>query len=343
MAGRSDRVLIEDYSPAADNEPCMALERSAPQGKSRRLSFRRSTFHRRAENFADHKLIVARLEGAVVGVVGVAFKDVRLYGEPRRAAFYFDLRVHPEYRRLGVAWRLAREITRFGDARSDFGYGYTIDDNREARAMAWFRARTPASSCHFLAYPTYARRPSRSEARAASMAEVHERLLATVPPFDFYTNPLVGGSTGGHVASWVLDDAGCTVWSNEGIFAEVVEALPPGGMLAGRMLDSRLLRGLPHPHIPRVGEQIRSWYLTDVHGRNPMQVADLIRFVSARARDQGIDFLHIPLLAGDEWAAAVRHDVPLSFARQLRYLLFATANGRSLPAMRRFYLDIRDI
>jgi GNAT superfamily N-acetyltransferase len=343
MAALSDRVLVEDYNPALDNEPCLALERLAPQGERRRLSFQRNTFHRRAENFNDHKLLVARLDGAVVGVVAVAFKDVLVLGEPRRASFYFDLRVHPGYRGLGIGRRLAQEIIKVGRDGYDLGYCYVIGDNRVAQATIWFRTREPSGSCRFLAYPTYHRRLSRIGAKAASMAEVHERLLASAPGFDFYTNPLQDGNLGGHVASWILADAGCTVWSNEGIFAEVVEALPAGTMLAGRLLDTWPFRLLPHPHIPKPGERLRSWYLTDVFGRNPNQVADLICFVSARARDQGIDFLHIPWAPGDEWTRAVKADVPRVFARELRYLLFGACRQGRLPPLRRVYLDVRDV
>ena len=77
MSERAEpRATIEDYDPARDNEQCLALERAAPQGEAFRLSFRRSSYHRRAENFDDHRLLVARLEGLVVGVAAVAFKDV---------------------------------------------------------------------------------------------------------------------------------------------------------------------------------------------------------------------------------------------------------------------------
>ena len=343
MTGPDARPAIDAYNPAFDSEPCMALERLTPQGEKYRLSFRRSTFHRRAENFEDHKLLVARADGEIVGVTGVAFKDVRLLGESRRAAFYFDMRVHPRFRRRGVALRLAREILKIGEAGSDIGYCYIIGDNQRAKALTWFRAREPSASCRILVYPTYRRRASRVEPKAASMADVHQRLLAAAPAFDFYTNPLAGGNTSGRVASWITPEAGCTVWSNEGIMAEVVEALPVWMRSARLILESWPLRAIPHPHLPELGEQLRSWYLTDVFGRDPSMVADLVSFVSDRARDAGVDFLYIPWVEGDEWIRAVKADVPWPFAAELPYLLFAADKKRPLPQLRRIYLDVRDV
>jgi len=339
-----DRVTIEEYDPARDNEPCLALERVAPQGEKYRLSFRRSTYHRRARNFADHRLLVARLSGMVVGVAAVAFKDVVLLGSARRAAFYFDLRVHPEHRRRGVAWRLTKEIVRVGEARSDFGYCYIIADNRAARVLTWFRAKAPAACYRLLVYPTYRRRRSRAPVRPATMAEVHAGLLRSAPGYDLYTDPLAGGNTAAWVASWLTEGgSGCTAWSNESILAEVVEAIPAGMRAAGRLLESWPLRLIPHPHIPRPGEQLRSWYLTDVFGPSPADVADLLRFVSARAAENDIDYLYVPWVEGDDWVETAKADLPRLFAPEFEYLLFAGSRRGPLPTLRRVYVDIRDL
>src|SRR4029453_15041371 len=59
--------VIGGYSPEKSEE-ALALERLCVQGISYRLSFRRSTFHRRAENFPEWRIFTARLEGRLVGV-----------------------------------------------------------------------------------------------------------------------------------------------------------------------------------------------------------------------------------------------------------------------------------
>jgi GNAT superfamily N-acetyltransferase len=339
----SQELLIDEYDPVRDNEACLAIDRTSPQGRKFSLSFRRSAYDRRARNFAHHRLIVARLAGLLVGVAAVAFKDLVVLGEKCRAAFYFDLRVHPRYRNCGIGSRLSAEISRIGWTGSDIGYWYVVADNRAIRTFDRAKLAVPLSQYTYIVYPTYRPRSGDSGARAATVAEVHERLLATALPFDFYTDPLVEGDLSAHVASWLTADAGCSVWDNSSILAEVVESVPAGLRLARGLFESRLVRRFHHPHVPAPGEQLRSWYLFDVFGKEPAAVVDLLRFVAARAREAGVDYLYVPSVAGDEWAAAVRRDLPRPFAPEVRYLLYV--GGRRVPKqeLRRIYVDIRDL
>lgn len=81
---RNAESEIGVYS-AADNSEALELERACAQGSSYRMSFRRSTFHRRAENFGDWRIFTARSNGRLAGVVAVAIKDaVLLGGAPSR-------------------------------------------------------------------------------------------------------------------------------------------------------------------------------------------------------------------------------------------------------------------
>jgi len=277
----------------------------------------------------------------------MAFKDVRLLGQPRRAAFYFDLRVHPDYRNCGIGSRLTDEAVRLGGARSDVGYWYVVGDNRAMRGSTRSRIGTPVSGYTYLVCPTYRERPGRVDFRPSTMAEVHQCLLDTAPPFDFYTNPLVGGDLSAHVASWITASsssaAGCSVWDNSEILAEVVEAVPAGLRLARGLFESRIYRGHLHPHVPGPGEQLRSWYLFDVFGGEPGPVVDLVRFVSARAREAGIDYLYIPWVAGDEWVGAVKADLPRLFSPRIRYVFYCTDWGGQPSQLSRIYVDIRDL
>ena len=342
-----DDLIIEPYTPA-DDGACLDLERRSPQGGTLRLGFRRPTFHRRAENFDEHELLVARLDGRIVGVTGVAFKDVAMHGRTLRAAFYFDLRIDPAVRRRGLATRLAGESARRARPRCDLGYCYAMDDNRAMEAMRRLFGCWTVGGYRYLVFPTYRRRVARRPAVASTLSEVHDRLLATAPPFDWYTDPRVGGSTAGHVASWHLDTpdgrAGCSAWDNRGILAEVVERLPWPLHLLGAASARGLLGGIPRPRIPCEGETLRSWYLFDVHGSTPELVVDLVRHVAGEARDAGIEWLYLPWIAGDEpWAAALRQEVPRMFSPVLRYRLMV---GRPLPAppvLARAYVDVRDL
>ena len=58
-------VVLGDYQ-VSDSPEALALERECAQGRGLRLSFRRETFHRRAEGFAVHRLFTARAGGRLV-------------------------------------------------------------------------------------------------------------------------------------------------------------------------------------------------------------------------------------------------------------------------------------
>jgi GNAT superfamily N-acetyltransferase len=340
-----DGLVTAEYQPS-DSDECLALERLAPQGGAYRLSFRRSTFHRRAENFDRHKLLVARLDGRLVGVAAVAWKDVVLLGKPLRAAFYFDLRVHPDVRGREIGKRLSGEIAWFGTNESDFGYSYMMGDNATAIRVARFFQSEVAAGYAYLVLPTYRERAPRLHVERTTLDEAHATLLHNVPPFDLYTDPRKGGRTDPWVASWIVRDgervAACSAWDNTAILAEVIEAEPPVMNAAAHAFRTWPLRLARLPHLPVPGEQLRSWYLFDVSG-DPDLVVDLVRAVSAEARARGVDWLYLPHVPGDAWPEVVRAEVPSVFAPLVPYHLLAGWARGPFPKLNRIYVDVRDL
>jgi GNAT superfamily N-acetyltransferase len=289
-----------------------ALDRTAVQGDAFRLSFHRSTFHRRAENFTDHVLYTGWMDGRLVALLAVGYKDVVLQGSPMRAGFAFDLRVHPDFRRRGIGRRIVHDAIDHGRSIADFGYLWLIDDNRAAQALA-----------------------------GLFDAEVEG-------PFDLYSDPRRRGNLEPHVSSWIVRDgrdvAGCSVWDNRDILGEVVEALPLRLRMARALFESPLLRGSELPHIPQTGEQVRSWYLFDAFATRPDLAVDLIRHLAHLAREQDIDFCHLPHIESQTWVSAVRAEVPRMFAPVLRYRMLASWDRREpFPRLERIYVDIRDL
>src|SRR5919205_2579087 len=103
-----DDIDIEPYTKAM-SASCLSLERQCPQGRSFRLRFERRDFHSRSESYDDWSILVARTRaGQPVGTLAWAAKSLRLRGEPVRAAFFYDARVHPGFRGQRLASRLAR-------------------------------------------------------------------------------------------------------------------------------------------------------------------------------------------------------------------------------------------
>jgi GNAT superfamily N-acetyltransferase len=330
-----------------DSEEAIALERRCVQGTSLAVSFRRSSFHRRAENFPLWKIFTARRAGRLLGVAAAAIKDVVLLGEPTEASFYFDLRVHPEARGLGIGRRLLAAAHDWGIARASFAYTYTIADNRVAAHLAHSFGGRRVGGYRYLVYPAYRRRRARAVAAAASFDEVHAAMMATSGGFDLYSNPHCGAGSGGYVRSWIMRArgavAGCSAWSNRGILAEVVESLPPTLLLAATLIRQWPLRLHSWPHIPGRGEELRSWYLFDFFSTEPTLARDLMRAVAGDALERGIDFCYLTHSAREAWLPVVRSDIPRLFAPNIPYHLLAKSRTNGVPDLDRIYIDVRDL
>lgn len=344
--GSQSELVISDYEPA-DNSAALELDRICVQGEAYRLSFRRSTFDRRARNYREWRILVARLSNQVVGTLGVALKDVTLHGTPTSAGFLFDLRVHPEYRRRGIAQRLAREALDWASARASVIYLYVVADNRTTQRLATLFGGSNAGSYAYLVYPTYRAARVRAAARPATFDETHAAFLAHSPPLELYSNPQCRPGQGGYVGSWISRlgsaAAGCSAWSNRGILAEVVERIPVSLRLARHAINTWPLRKRAWPHLPEEGEELRSWYIFDLFGTSPEAVGGLMQCVETEARASRIDYCYVIHQPEDTWVDALRTSLPRLFSPTITYRRLARMADGSPVRLERAYVDIRDL
>jgi hypothetical protein len=86
---------------AEDNEALVSLEKLCPQGTHLRMYSERDDYFYRSRLYGDTRTLVAvdRAKSCIFGVLAAAMKDVRIGGALRPAAYFYDLRLHPEYRR----------------------------------------------------------------------------------------------------------------------------------------------------------------------------------------------------------------------------------------------------
>lgn len=105
-------LVIRAYQPE-DDPYLMELERLSPRGEPRPFYHFRRRFIDRAMLYARPYLFVAEKDGRPVGVTSVAIKDTQINGERVTACYSFDTRVHPAYRRMGIANAMQEEKQAF--------------------------------------------------------------------------------------------------------------------------------------------------------------------------------------------------------------------------------------
>ncbi len=339
-------MVLGDYRPS-DSDEALALERLCAQGGHVRLSFHRSTFHRRAENFAEHRILTARAAGQLVGVNAAAVKRASIGGRPVAAGFGFDLRVHPRWRGCGVGRRLFEVACGWALSRAELAYTFTVAGNRPARGLVG-QYGVDVGGYAYLAYPAFRVRPVATAPSEVDAREVHAEMLRTAAPFDLAFDPFDEDRCSEVVGAWLLRRgravAGCSAWSNRAILAEVVERIPRWARLVRHVQDRLPPGALGLPTLPAPGEELRSWYLFDFFATDPAAARDLVRHVAATAMARGVAWCHLPFVEGDDWIRAVRGDVPRLIAPVLRYrMLVRRADGARPEPIRRPYVDVRDL
>ena len=276
------------------NEECLKLESFCPQGKAYRLSFIREYFHRRAENFDDWEILVAREGDRYIGVSAIALKMIELRGTKLKGGFYFDLRVHPDHRRQGIAQKLGWASKEWAlEKGAKFHYLYCVNDNKEMRALGTLVKGHKAGGYDLLIWPVYKPFKERSEAEKVDGKDVHRECVKTNGPYDLYSNPYEGGSLQGYRRSFQIEGAGCSTWSNKGILEEIVESVPVRFSFLGKVLRTWPVKKSKHPHLPIKGEVLKGSYVYDFYSEGPSESRALIHHVNNWAYEEGLDYLYI--------------------------------------------------
>ena len=340
-------AVLGTYVPSESGE-ALALDAACTQGGALRLSFRRPTFHARASAYPAHVILTARRDGRLVGTLAVAAKPVDFLGRAARAAFAFDLRVHPEARGQGLAADLAREGLAWAQRHADLTYAYTVDDNHAASRVCALMGLAEVGGYAYLVCPSASLPPPVEAAREVSYEEAHAAFCAAAGPFDLHADPGFRTGSRGYEGSWLLRSpsgvAACSAFSHRATLAEVVEELPAPLRAARALADAGLPWPRRWPRLPRDGEELRSWYVFDVSASRPELGADLVRHVAGEARRRGIDWCHVVHTGRDGWLGAVRARLPLLFSPVLRYrLLLRRFDGGPISRLERLHVDVRDL
>jgi ribosomal protein S18 acetylase RimI-like enzyme len=129
--GLTIRHYREDDAPYL-----MELERLAPRGEPRPFVHFRRQFIDRAMMFRAPYLFIAEKDNRPVGVTSIAIKDTGIGDDAVRLAYSFDTRVHPGYRRQGIANALQEEKIKFLHSEGVHGmYACVVATNVASLAM----------------------------------------------------------------------------------------------------------------------------------------------------------------------------------------------------------------
>lgn len=328
---------VRPYVPA-DDAAAVELEVACVQGRSLALRFRRPAFAARSAVYEDAAIFCGWLGGRLVGTVAAARKPVELRGRTIQATYFYDLRVHPDARGQGLSHDLIRVA--LAEQAADAECRYVLVAGQNERMLGLLRGgyhhpHEVSISLVYACVPVYRRRGGM--AAQVDPAEVRARHLAAWRPTfrpAYRPERMVG-----HVASYAVDGAGCSVWTNEALLAEEVVRLPSVLRGLGRMADT--LRPLvPLPRVPRQGEAIPSWFLYDVYADSEAALGRLLDAVSDAALEAGRTVLYLLLRPGDPLLAWTRAARRLMFTLPYRFL----ARGTHVPDPQEpLYLDIRDL
>ncbi len=333
-------VRILPYT-VEDNEAALSLEGQCIQGKSLSLKFWRPTFHARSDVYDNCRILCAKVGQKLVGIIAGTLKVVRLQEEKIRAAYIYDLRVHPAYRKYGLAKRLAGAVLEEVGQSVDCVYTLIAGQNERAIGLArrGFGAKV-VLPLEYAVLPVYKTLKDEEPHRFTNASRVHQTYLERNPSMqfvpEFYEEKLLG-----HVASLSLgnpEEGSCSIWTNENLLAEQIVTIPDHYRIL-RAVTAPLRPLVKLPSIPKSGEIIQSWFLFDFCAEDDRNARNLIATVNNLALSRGKKFLYILLQSRDPMLALIRQPARRIFIVPYLFL----AKGDKIPRETdKIYLDIRD-
>ena len=115
----------------SDNEALVELDRRCTMGEETIMAFVRShDFFARSKPYEQPQLLVAEADNTILGVGGAALKPLRVGAELLKAAYFYDLRVDPAFRRLGVASAIGDALIQMVKQKeADFTFSLILEGN----------------------------------------------------------------------------------------------------------------------------------------------------------------------------------------------------------------------
>jgi GNAT superfamily N-acetyltransferase len=355
---------------AADNPGLRELERSCPQGRRLKIYSERDDYFLRSRLYGNDYTLVAedRQQGRLIGVMAAALKEVYLGGAVRPAAFFYDLRVHPDYRRSVLGRHMLEvwnDMERWAqESGAHLIYGLVKHDNEPMIGMRDKRSGYRfVGSMQVVSRPVYRRKRVRElpEEVRPEDAELSRAVWRRYGSRDFYPaafrhellTPAMAAT--GLFSFHRLRRGGS--WAALGLFRAArvqrtrVVRIPSGYKLL-RPLFSALRPLLPLPRIPVEGGSIGYYCIFNSLAEGPQGPAlwrELVAHANNLALEEGAALLTGAFDPGDPPGAGRGGDPFLVEFRRgalncIDYLLGVRALAPDLPDRPRGYFpDVRDM
>lgn len=133
----------------ADNTALLELDRRCVVAGATPATYDRSPdFFARSRPYGRWQAFVAEADAGLVGVGAMALKTVLVGGEPTPAAYFYDLRVAPEARRMGVAGGVGDALRAYTRAlQPAIGYSLVREGNVPSLTFVQGRGSRPLRPC----------------------------------------------------------------------------------------------------------------------------------------------------------------------------------------------------
>ena len=325
-----------------DNEAALDLEEQCVQGESIVLKYRRPTFHVRSQVYDKYKIICAKIDNKLVGITAWAEKLVRLHGEFIRAAYNYDLRVHPDYRKKGVAINLTKAM--FSNIGQEVDCIYTLIAGENIRALGLAQqifGMKLAIPLSYVIIPVYKKFKQADNYFLASAKEVQTQYFNTNDQTDFIPE-FNEKKMIGYVASTILAKekvGGCSLWTNENLLAEQVVSIPRSYRIQ-RFFSEPLRLFVKLPYIPKPADIIPSWFIYNLYAGGEKDFRSLLVSINNIAFEKGRKYLYALLQNNDEILAFFKG----AGHRIFTFPYYFLARGRITPAQTdKIYIDVRDL
>jgi len=132
-----------------DNAALLALDRRCVVAAATPVAFDRSPdFFARSRPYESWRAFVAEGDAGLIGVGAMALKRVLVGGAPIPAAYFYDLRVAPEVRRMGVAGEVGDALRAYTQSlQPAIGYALVMEGNIPSLTFVQGRGSRPLRSC----------------------------------------------------------------------------------------------------------------------------------------------------------------------------------------------------